>query len=55
MNRINETLSEINNEIKVISSCEEMKKEATKIGNKRGKIIGRTILNNLPENLNVIC
>ena len=50
MNRINETLSEINNEIKVISSCEEMKKEATKIGNKRGKIIGRTILNNLPEN-----
>ncbi len=49
MNRINEILSEINNEIQVITSCEKMKKESTKIGNKKGNIIGRTILNNLPE------
>ena len=50
MNRINETLLEINNQTKTIKSCEEMKKEGTKLGNKKGKIIGRTILKNLPEN-----
>ena len=50
MNRINETISEIKNQIKTISSCEDMKKESTRIGNKRGKIIGRIIVNNLPEN-----
>ena len=50
MNRINETLLEVKNKVKKITSCEEMKKEANKIGNKRGKIIGRTVLNNLPEN-----
>ena len=50
MNRINEVISKIKNQTTNISTCTEMYESAKEIGNKKGKILGRTSKNGLPNN-----
>ena len=50
MNRINEAISKIKNQTTNISTCTEMYESTKEIGNKKGKILGRTSKNGLPNN-----
>tara|TARA_B100000287_G_scaffold185199_1_gene175131 strand:- start:360 stop:1622 length:1263 start_codon:yes stop_codon:yes gene_type:complete len=50
MNRINEVISKIKNQTTNISTCTEMYESTKEIGNKKGKILGRTSKNGLPNN-----
>ena len=49
MNRINEVISEIKSQTNNLSSCDTMNKLSKEIGNKKGKILGRTAKNGLPS------
>ena len=49
MNRINEVISEIKSQTNNLSSCDTMNKLSKEIGNKKGKILGRTSKNGLPS------
>ncbi len=49
MNKINEVLTKIKIETQNISSCEKIENMGKELGNKKGRIIGRTLIANLPN------
>jgi len=49
MNKINEVLTEIKIETQNISSCQEIESMGKELGNKKGKIIGRKLITDLPN------
>ena len=49
MNKINEVITEIKKETQNISSCQEIDNIGKELGNKKGRIIGRTLISDLPN------